>query len=92
MREEEEFIIKPHRRLRIWIDCYKTQQTDQVLTGLLESLHRLDGHIIKLAIVGFTVWDRWRFRRLLRKSDFKVPKPLRFFQDPEVAKTWLVSD
>ena len=92
MHAEEEFMDRPNRLFPLWVDFYETKLTDCILLELLESCMRLQKHIIKLAIVGCSPWDRWRLRRLARKHGLVLPFPLRFFDDPELAKTWLVSD
>ncbi len=90
MRAEEEFMDRPNRSFPLWVDFYETRLTDPVLLELLQSTIRLRKHIIKLAIVGCSVWDRWRLRRLARRAGLAFPCPVRFFDDPEVAKSWLV--
>ena len=92
MKAEEQFMDRPNRLFPLWIDLYETKLTDTILLELLESLIRLRKHIIKLAIVGCSTWDRWRLARLAKRHGLALPTPLRFFDDPEVAKTWLVSD
>ncbi len=92
MKAEEEFIAQPNRRLRVWVDFYETQLTDRVLTEFVASVHRLRTHLVKLAIVGCSLKDQWRLRRLSKKSSSGFPVPVKFFSDPEDAKTWLVGE
>ncbi len=54
------------------------------------SVNRLRPHLVKLAIVGCSFRDRWRLRRLRKQAP--VPVPIKFFSDPEDAKTWLVDE
>ena len=92
MRAEEDFMARSHQRLRLWIDFYETRLTDRILVEFAKSMDRLQAHIIKLAIVGCSWGDSWRLRRLARRSGIEFAIPIKFFGDPEDAKTWLVSE
>jgi hypothetical protein len=92
MRAEEQFITDSVRQTPLWIDFYETTLTDAVLDELISSLLRLQGHITKLALVGCSFWDKRRLMKRLKKSGREFPMPVRFFSDPEDAKTWLVSE
>ena len=92
MQAEEEFISKPGRQLRIWVDLYETRLTDRVLIELMNSVTRTRQHISKLALVGCPLMARWRIRWLSRKPGSGFPFSVRYFEDPEAAKTWLVSE
>lgn len=88
MRKEEEYIFKTNKKLKIWIDMYKTSVTSAVLNELINNLTNLDPYIEKLAFVGFSRINQWRFKRCVNKAGIK--KPVSYFSDPEDAKTWLV--
>jgi hypothetical protein len=92
MRAEEQFITDSVRQSPLWIDFYQTRLTDTILLEFSNSVLRLQKHITKMAIVGCSFWDKRRFIRLGRKIGWKFPMPVRFFSDPERAKTWLVSE
>lgn len=92
MKAEEEFIQKQHGRLRIWVDFYETTLSDRVINEFLESIERVDFSIIKLAIVGLVYSDRHRLNKCRKKLSIKITGPVKFFEDPEDAKTWLVSE
>lgn len=92
MKAEEQFMDRPNRLFPLWVDFYETKLTDAILLELLESTIRLRKHIIKLGIVGCSTWDRWRLQRLARRPGLAFPVPVRFFDDPEVAKSWLVGE
>lgn len=92
MKEEESFITSKNRRLNIWVDFYETQITDSVLIKFVENISRLQNHTIKIAIVGFSFWDKWRFRQTMKKNTDPSSFLIKYYDDPEVAKTWLVSD
>jgi hypothetical protein len=76
----------------MWIDFYETRLTDQILIGFLHSMSRLQHQISRLAIVGCSWKDQWRIRRLAKKLALGLPVSIKFFCDPEIAKTWLVSE
>ena len=92
MRAEEEFISRPNRELRIWVDLYETRLTDSILVELMRSVTRAHDHIIKLALVGCSLKTRWRLRFLGWKLGVGFTVPIRYFDDPEIAKTWLVGE
>ncbi len=92
LKAEEEFIARSNRCLRLWMDLYEDNLTDRVLNELLATIHRLLPHLFKLALVGFSFRDRWRFNQLKKRSGLGFPVPIRFFDDPEDAKTWLVRE
>ena len=92
MKAEEEFIAKPDRQLLIWVDFYETRLTNRVLSEFVKNIKRLRPHIIKLAIVGCSFWEKQRLRYIDNRSGDGLPKGTQFFKDPEDAKTWLVSE
>jgi hypothetical protein len=92
MKAEEAFLIRKHRPMGVWIDFYETKLTDRVIRGLVEMLGHVVDQITKLAIVGCPLTVRWKINRLIRKSELPSSIPVKYFEDPEVAKTWLVSE
>jgi hypothetical protein len=92
MKAEADFFLDQNRSLPYWVDFYETRLTEQVLDEFCRFLSRLDRRITRLAIVGCSWRDRLRFRRATRKNGLSLAMPVRFFSDPEVAKTWLVSE
>jgi len=92
MKAEEEFFTKKHRPIGIWIDLYETKLTDRVRRELIEMLAHIAYQTTKLGIVGCSLLDRWKIERLIRKTDQLLSLPIKYFDDPEVAKTWLVSE
>ena len=92
MQSEEEFITNSVRQTPLWIDFYETKLTDTILNEFSGSMLCLQSHITKLAIVGCSCWDKRRLLKSLKCSGGEFQVPLRFFRDPEQAKTWLVSE
>jgi hypothetical protein len=91
MKEEERFVQSTNKQLRIWIDMYETKITKEVLFELVQSLHRMNNHILKLTIVGLSLYSRWRLNKLIHRNKF-TELNVKYFVDPEDAKTWLVSE
>ncbi len=93
MKAEEEFMATAIlRRFPLWIDFYETRLTDRVLTEFSSCILRLSSRLIKLAVVGCSRKDQRRIRQRANQNWTGICLPLRFFNDPEVAKTWLVSE
>ncbi|TBL69932.1 hypothetical protein [Paenibacillus thalictri] len=90
MKKEEEFILDKKRRISIWVDFYKTKLTNEVITEFVNSICRLAPSISKLSIVGCSTIAKWKILRQLKNTNELLP--LKFFVDPEDAKTWLVSE
>jgi len=92
MQAEEDFVQAQNHRLRMWVDFYDTQWTDALLLEFLESISRMRVRIVRLAIVGCSIKDRWRMTRLSKRQHVGFSVPVRFFQDPEKTKSWLVCE
>jgi len=48
--------------------------------------------IIKLGIVGCSFTAQWKINRLIKNTELLSSLPVKYFDDPEAAKTWLVSE
>jgi hypothetical protein len=92
MKVEEEFILKKHRRMGIWMDFYETKMTDRIIRELIEMLTHIVDQTAKLGLVGCSTITRWKINRQIRKNSKLSTLPVRYFDDPEVAKTWLVGE
>ncbi|MBI9049467.1 MAG: hypothetical protein JEZ00_08605 [Anaerolineaceae bacterium] len=92
MKEEEAFLSKPHIKIPVWVDFYETKLTEPILEEFLQSMDRLQPHIIKLALVGMSSKDKQRYHRIEKKLGVKFSIAVKFFNNPEVAKGWLVSE
>lgn len=91
-RAEGDFFLRQNRRMGVWIDLYDIPLTDGVISALLEFLMHACPRIIKLALVGCSHVDRRRINQRLRKMEALSALPIRYYSDPEEAKTWLVSE
>lgn len=92
MDAEEQFIQqRPAQKLRIWVDFYETELSEGIIARLAAHVTALDSQIIKLAIVGCSARDEKKILKALNKANGVGGKPVCFFDDPEDAKTWLVS-
>ena len=92
MKAEQDFLIKKHRRMGIWMDFYETKMTDRVIQELVEMLTHIVDQTAKLGIVGCSRLTRWKINRQIGRTSILSSLPFRYFDDPEVAKTWLVSE
>ena len=92
MQSEATFFTKQHRDIGIWIDFYETKLTDRVIQGFVEMVEHMGPKVTRLGIVGCSTIARWKINRLIKKTGPISSLPVRFFEDPEVAKTWLVSE
>ena len=92
MKAEQEFVTRKHRPMGIWVDLYETKLTDRVIRELMAMLSHIACQITKLGIVGCSLVDRWKINRLVRQTEVLCSLPIKYFDDPEVAKTWLVSE
>jgi hypothetical protein len=91
MKKEEEFIINKKRRMSIWVDFYKTQLTHEVITEFVKSISRLNPSVSKLSIVGCSFISKWKITNHIKRTRTKF-MPIKFYNDPEYAKTWLVTE
>jgi hypothetical protein len=92
MRAEALFFNEQKRSLGIWMDFYQTRITDRVIGELIEFLQNTRRHVLKLSLVGCSSSDRRRIDRRIREAGELSTLPVRYFSDPEEAKTWLVSE
>jgi len=92
MKAEAMFSARQHRQLGLWIDFYETKLTNRVIQEFIELITQMRPRITKLGIVGASFIARWKINRLIRKTEVLSSLPVRFYEDPEEAKTWLVSE
>ncbi|OME88979.1 MULTISPECIES: hypothetical protein [Paenibacillus] len=90
MKQEEDFIIKTNKKLKIWVDMYTIPVTSTVLQELINNLKNLDNYIERLSFVGLSAINEWRLKRSIKKAG--VTLKISYYSDPEEAKTWLVSE
>jgi hypothetical protein len=92
MRAEQVFFAEQHRSIGIWIDFYETKLTDRVIDQLIEYLQDGSNHILKLGLVGCSSSDRRKINSRIKKAGHFSTLPVKYFSDPEDAKTWLVGE
>ncbi|MFU1792525.1 hypothetical protein ACM1RC_01520 [Paenibacillus azoreducens] len=90
MKQEEDFMIQINKKLKIWVDFYKTSITENILDEFIRQIRDLERYIDKLSVVGLSGFNIWRLKRKLKKSG--IHKNITYYADPEEAKTWLVHD
>ncbi len=92
MSAEQGFFLEQNRRISVWMDFYETRMTRRVVTGLVGFLEATQGLVSKLGLVGCSGFARWRLNGAIKRSALLVSLPVKYFSDPEDAKTWLVSE
>jgi hypothetical protein len=92
MKAEENFFNRQYRNIGIWIDFYETKLTNRVLRELVELLKQIHLKTTKLGIVGCPLFAQWKMNRMIKKTEILAFLPVKYFADPEEAKTWLVSE
>jgi hypothetical protein len=90
MKAEALFFSEQYHSMPVWVDFYETKLTDRVLGEFLGFLEHVQPWMIKLGIVGCSFWDKRRISKLISQTQCLSQVPVRFFRDPEVAKSWLV--
>jgi hypothetical protein len=92
MQAEALFFEEQKRSLGLWMDFYQTRISDRVIGTLIEFLQDTRPHLTRLGLVGCSFADQCRINRQIRKAGELGSLPIRYFSDPEEAKTWLISE
>jgi hypothetical protein len=92
MQAEQEFFLAQNRKMGVWLDLYETHLSIPVIDALLQMVDHLQSRISKLSLVGVSRLDRWKIQRRLKAAGMSWNFPLRYYRDPEEAKTWLVNE
>ncbi len=92
MKAEEIFFLQQNQSIGLWIDFYQTRLTNWVIGEFMVFLEHTHERVIKLGLVGCSRLDRGRMNRAIKKSACLSSLPVKYFSDPEDAKTWLVSE
>ncbi len=86
---EKFFIEKPAaNKFRIWYNVDETSLDEALIAQVAASIARMQGHIVKIALIGVGRMGRWRLTKKLKTS--RLPVPYAYFSDAERAKEWLV--
>jgi hypothetical protein len=92
MQAEAIFFNEQRKSMGIWMDFYQTRISDRVIGGLIEFLQDTRPHLTRLGVVGCSAADRRRLNRRILTTGGLEALPVRYFSDPEDAKTWLVRE
>jgi hypothetical protein len=92
MKAEEIFFKEQNKEMGLWIDFYQTRLTNRVIREFIEMVNHLNKRITKLGLVGCSFIDKGKINRLVKKTESLSSLPIKYFDDPEDAKTWLVSE
>jgi hypothetical protein len=89
IKAEKEFILNQNTTSTIWIDLYATSLSKKNAYSLVSLLNGLSKKISKCALVGLSLLNRIKIRGLIAHENISNMQ-IRFYKDPEDAKTWLV--
>jgi len=92
MKAEEEFILKSSgtNNRRIWIDLYDTTIDDEVAEALIQHLNVIRHKIFNLCLVGCSKSAQRIIKKKFKQAKMDLYKSIRYFDDPEIAKQWLL--
>lgn len=92
MDAEEAFIRQRKQRMfRLWVDLYETAVSEGVAEKLAYQARSLNSQIAKIAYVGCKAGERNAIRKAMKKAGMDLQGKVAFYDDPEDAKTWLVT-
>ena len=92
MKAEEIFFAQQNKTIGVWIDFYHTKLTQRVINQFITMLEHIRSRVPKLGLVGCSFITRWKITRLVRKTGCLSTLPIKYFDSPDDAKTWLVSE
>jgi hypothetical protein len=92
MKADEIFFLEQNHSIGMWLDLCQTKMTDRVISELIQFMEHTRDLTLKLALVGCSMIDRWRINSAIKKAKSLSNLPIRYYDDPEDAKTWLVSE
>jgi hypothetical protein len=92
LKADEAFFLEQNHSIGMWLDLCQTKMTDRVIGELIQFLEHTRHLTLKMALVGCSTIDRWRINRAIKKAKLLSDLPIRYYDDPEVAKTWLVTE
>jgi hypothetical protein len=90
LKADEAFFLEQNHSIGMWLDLYQTKKTDRVIGELVQYLVNTRDLTLKLALVGCSMIDRWRINKAIKKASSLSDLPIRYYDDPEEAKTWRV--
>jgi hypothetical protein len=90
LKAEEAFLKSQHRSIGVWFDLCETRLTDRVIEECVQTVEHLKDQITKLGLVGCSFIARWKISRRIKNVRSLSSLPVRYFDDPEEAKSWLV--
>ncbi|MDP4088479.1 MAG: hypothetical protein Q8930_04295 [Bacillota bacterium] len=88
--QEERFIRRPSNPSLIAYHLYDTEVSYENAEIIASSLLRSQANIRKLAIIGLSPGGKHNFKKYLINNGKAFSVPLRFFDNFELAKEWLV--
>lgn len=92
MNAEEEFILQSSgtNNRRIWIDLYETTIDDEVANALVRHLQAIRHKIFNLCLVGCSFAVQRTIKKKMKSARVDLYSLTKYFDDPEIAKQWLL--
>lgn len=90
---EQEFILASsgtNNRL-IWVDLYETKIDNEVIDYLITHLESIKHKINKICLVGCKLPVQIKIKNQLKNKDIELYNKIKYFDDPEKSKYWLVN-
>lgn len=89
---EEAFILKSSGKnnRNIWIDLYETNIDDELIDKLISHFIAIKHKTHRLCLVGCNYKIIKKIKSALKKKDIDIYNYIQFFDDPEMAKQWLI--
>jgi hypothetical protein len=92
MKAEEIFLAQQNQTMGVWVDFYHTKLTQRVINQFIAMLEHIRSRVPKLGLVGCSFIARWKISRLVKKTGCLSTLPIKYFDNPDDAKSWLVSE
>ncbi len=87
----EQVCIKPSTSSFVLYDITDTKVTYEVASFIVRSLLRLEGSIMKLALVGITATGKKNIKRYVCDHKIELDILMGYFSGMEPAKEWLIN-
>jgi len=89
LEKEQAFIVNQNITSTTWLDCYYIKYSKEVFLGICSFLEKLSNKLTRCAFVGLGIKYKIRIYYFIKKTKINDLQ-IRYYNDPEIAKTWLV--
>jgi hypothetical protein len=88
IKAEEVFFFRQRKKMGLWIDFFHTELSGRVMEEFGRFVLHAGEYISRLAMARVPFVSRLKFSKCLKGNSI----PIRYYSDPEEAKSWLVAD